>query len=308
MSCTPNTTRRQRKHDITAQFCLSAFVRHIFCALTLFLVAASLASAQATFTNLIDFDGTEGGNPLYLSLVQGTDGQIYGTGGEGGTDYGTAYKITSAGTFTQLYSFCSQAGCADGGLPYAGLVMAANGNFYGTTAYDGGTSAPLDGTTFEITPSGTYSVLHTFVGTDGSGPYSNMVLGSDGNLYGTTVFGGNLSANGCSGLGCGTVFKVTLPAKGTPKFTSLYSFPGPAGTDGASPVGCLFQGNNGNFYGTTIGPGTVFEITPCGKLTTLYSFTGGSDGGSPYGGVVQTADGTIYVTTAYVISAVVMSA
>ncbi len=97
----------------------------------------------------------------------------------------------------------------------------------------------------------------------------------------------------CSGLGCGTVFKITPQGK----FTSLYSFTN--GTDAASPIGRLFQGSNGNFYGTTIGPGTVFEITPAGKLTTLYTFTGGSDGGDPYGGVTQTANGTIYGTTAY---------
>jgi len=69
-------------------------------------------------------------NPYYVSLVQGTDGQLYGTAASGGGNgLGTAYKITTAGAFTQLYSFCSQAGCADGGVPYAGLVMAANGNF-----------------------------------------------------------------------------------------------------------------------------------------------------------------------------------
>jgi uncharacterized repeat protein (TIGR03803 family) len=300
MSCTivRNLTRASRK-SWKVSAAIAVFV----------LLAVAISSAQATFTNLFDFDGTDGEIPYYVSLVQGTDGQLYGTAANGGgKGLGTAYKITTAGTFTQLYSFCSQAGCADGGLPYAGLVMAANGNFYGTTTCDNGcTSAPLDGTIFEITPSGTYSVLHTFVGTDGSGPYSNMVLGSDGNLYGTTLYGGNLSI--CEGLGCGTVFKVTLPVKGTPKFTSLYSFQG--GSDGYNPFGRLVQGSNGNYYGTTAyggnytftgsGGGTVFEITPTGKLTTLYSFcslSGCPDGGGPYGGVVQTSNGTIYGTTA----------
>ncbi len=287
MSCTPvKRLTRELRNSHLAGFALVSFV----------LITAAISSAQATFTNLFDFDGTDGAIPYYVSLVQGIDGQIYGTANGGGNGLGTAYRVTTAGTFAQLYSFCSQADCADGGLPYAGLVMTRNGNFYGTTTCDNGcTSAPLDGTIFEITPSGTYSVLHTFVGTDGSGPYSNMTLGSDGNLYGTTVFGGNLSAIGCSGLGCGTVFKIT-PAG---KFTSLHSFQGSVdGSDGQNPIGRLFQGSNGNFYGTTIS-GTIFEITPAGKLTTLYSFSGGSDGGSPYGGVIQTANGTIYGTTAY---------
>ena len=85
--------------------------------------------------------------------------------------------------------------------------------------------------------------MHTFAGTDGSDPYTNMVLGSDGNLYGTTVYGGNLSI--CEGLGCGTVFKITPQGK----FTQLYVFQG--GSDGSNPFGRLIQGSNGNYYGTT---------------------------------------------------------
>lgn len=101
-----------------------------------------------------------------------------------------------------------------------------------------------------------------------------MTLGRDGNLYGTTIYGGNLSI--CEGLGCGTVFKITPQGK----FTQLYVFQG--GSDGSNPIGRLTQGNNGIYYGTTAyggnytftggGGGTVFEITPTGTLTTLYSF------------------------------------
>jgi len=297
MSCiiANNLTRAPRK-SWNVSVALAVFV----------LFAVAISSAQATFTNLFDFDGTHGSGPQYVYLIQGTDGQLYGTAANnGGNGAGTVYKITTAGSFTELYSFCSQVGCADGGIPYAGLVMTGNGNFYGTTTCDNGcTSAPLDGTIFEITPSGTYSVLHTFGGTDGSGPYSNMTLGSDGNLYGTTLYGGNLSI--CEGLGCGTVFKITPQGK----FTQLYVFQG--GSDGNNPFGRLVQGNNGNFYGVTAyggnynftgsGGGTVFEITPAGKLTTLYSFcsqSGCPDGEGPYGAVVQTSNGTIYGTTVY---------
>jgi len=293
MSCTTvkRLTRELRNFHL-ASFALVSFV----------IITAAISSAQATFTSLFDFNGTDGQNPQYVYLVQGTDGQLYGSAqtGGGNTGAGTLYKITTSGTFTQLYTFCSQTNCADGAFPYGGLVLAPNGNFYGTTSEWGlDTEGACDtgifgcGTIFEITPAGVLTVLHTFSGSDGFEPYANLTLGSDGNLYGTTLYGGNLSVGSCSGLGCGTVFKITPQGK----FTSLYSFSN--GTDGASPVGRLFQGSNGNFYGTTIGPGTVFEITPAGKLTTLYSFTGGSDGGSPYGGVIQTANGTIYGTTVY---------
>lgn len=267
------------------------------------LFAVAISSAQATFTNLFDFDATDGQGPYYVYLVQGTDGLLYGTAGNGGGNgVGTAYKITTAGAFTQLYSFCFQTSCSDGELPYAGLVMTGNGNFYGTTTCTNNCSSGPGGTIFEITPSGTYSVLHTFAGTDGSDPYTNMVLGSDGNLYGTTVYGGNLSI--CEGLGCGTVFKITPQGK----FTQLYVFQG--GSDGSNPFGRLIQGSNGNYYGTTAyggnytftgGGGTVFEITPTGTLTTLYSFCslfGCPDGSGPYGGVVQTSNGSVYGTTA----------
>jgi uncharacterized repeat protein (TIGR03803 family) len=292
MSCTTvkRLIRAELRNFHLASFALVSFL----------LITAALSSAQAMFTNLFDFDGTDGQNPQYVYLVQGTDGQLYGTAQTGGDNgAGTLYKITTSGTFTQLYTFCSQTNCADGANPYGGLVLAPNGNFYGT-ASDWGldTEGACDtgiygcGTIFEITPAGVLTVLHTFSGPDGFSPYANMTLGSDGNLYGTTLFGGaNLNAPGCSGIGCGTVFKITPQGK----FTSLYSFAN--GSDGANPIGRLFQGNNGNFYGTTI-QGTVFEITPGGKLTTLYSFTGGSDGAGPYGGVVQAANGTIYGTTA----------
>lgn len=301
MSCThwKNLSRagcqNREKSSATRRFLKVSTALLVFLA-----VATAVSFAQATFTSLYSFaDGTDGSQPYFVYLVQGTDGQLYGTdlgGGLGGL--GVAYKITTAGVFTKLYTFCSLPGCADGGLPYSGLVMAPNGNFYGTTTCDNGcTEAPFDGTIFELSSSGTYTgPLHTFVGTDGSGPYSNMILASDGNLYGTTIYGGNLSI--CGGLGCGTVFKITTAGK----FTSLYSFSG--GSDGQNPTGRLFQGINGNLYGTTTyagngGYGTVFEITLAGKLTTLYSFANSTDGANPYGGIVQTSNGVIYGTAAY---------
>ena len=174
------------------------------------------------------------GNGPYSALVQGKDGNLYGTTSYGGANYfdGTAFKITTGGTFTTLHSFS-----ADGDLGYyptGGLVQAANGKFYGVTA-EGGTTG--GGTFFSMTTSGTVTTLYSFctVGscTDGTSPIS-VVLGSDGNFYGTTAGGGVNSL--------GTIFKVTQ--SGT--LTTLHSF------DGADGVGgTLMQDTNGTFYGTS---------------------------------------------------------
>jgi uncharacterized repeat protein (TIGR03803 family) len=219
----------------------------------------------------------------YAGLVQGSDGNIYGTTASGGTsNRGTVFKITPSGTESVLFSF--PAGSSD---PYTGLIEGSDGNFYGTTGAGGASDA---GTVFKITPSGTETVLHAFpkVGSDGQTPYAGLIQGSDGNLYGTTYFGG---ANGF-----GTVFKVT--PSGTE--TVLYSFGG--GSDGANPYADVIQGSDGNFYGTTYnggagGRGTVFKITPSGTETVLYSFGGGSDGANPEAGLTQGSDGNFYGAT-----------
>ncbi|HWZ95957.1 MAG TPA: choice-of-anchor tandem repeat GloVer-containing protein [Opitutaceae bacterium] len=245
-----------------------------------------------TTTTLYSFTGagTDGAFPL-AGLVQGTDGNFYGTTefGGSGNGNGVVFETTPAGTTTTLYSFTGVD--TDGANPEAGLVQGTDGNFYGTTEFGGSGG---DGTVFETTPAGTTTTLYSFTGagTDGAGPLAGLVQGTDGNFYGTTEFGG-------SG-GDGTVFKMT-PAGTT---TTLYSFTG-AGTDGAFPLAGLVQGTDGNFYGTTEfggsgnGNGVVFETTPAGTTTTLYSFTGvGTDGATPKAGLVQGTDGNFYGTTA----------
>jgi uncharacterized repeat protein (TIGR03803 family) len=230
---------------------------------------------------------TDGAKP-YAGLVQAANGDLYGTTSGGGANgnYGTVFKITQGGMLTTLYSFCSQTNCTDGATPFAGLVQAANGTFYGTT-YGGGANGGY-GTVFKITPTGTLTTLHRFNGTDGATPYARLVQDTDGDFYGTTFFGGS---NGNSG----TIFKITP----TGTLTTLHSF---NGTDGEGPVAGLVQAANGTFYGTTYGGGanggygTVFKITPTGTLTTLHSFNG-TDGDQPYAGLVQAADGDFYGTT-----------
>ncbi|HEV3278509.1 MAG TPA: choice-of-anchor tandem repeat GloVer-containing protein [Terriglobia bacterium] len=240
---------------------------------------------------------TDGANPN-VALIQATDGNLYGTtsdGGEGNGD-GTVFRISPSGTLTTLYSFQGN----DGAVPEAALVQGTDGNLYGTTN-GGGTSTNCFGggcgTVFKITLSGTLTTLHSFDKTDGE-DVNTMIQGIDGNLYGTTYFGGATDA--CSTLGCGTIFKIT--PSGT--LTTLHNFDN---TDGAYPPGGLVEARDGNFYGTTSSDGangeggTVFEVTPSGTLTTLYNFCsqGGfcTDGYSP-NAVVQATDGNFYGTTA----------
>ncbi len=235
-------------------------------------------------------------------LIQGTDGNFYGTTSSGGLSSncdlgcGTVFMITPAGALTSLYSFCSQPNCADGSLPYAGrLVYGLDGNFYGTTA-TGGANGNY-GTVFMITPAGVLTTLYSFCSqtncTDGYAPFSGLALGADGNFYGTTYYGGANSA--------GTAFMITPSGA----LTTLCSFCSQAGcTDGAGPYGGLIQGLDGNFYGTSeLGGandlGSVFEISIASgrpALSTLYSFAG-SDGRFPQAGLIQASDGNFYGVT-----------
>jgi uncharacterized repeat protein (TIGR03803 family) len=231
---------------------------------------------------------TDGANPA-AGLIQGTDGNLYGTTESGGSyGYGTVFKITLSGTLTTLYSFCSQSNCTDGYSPVTGLVQATDGNFYGTTQY--GPSGYIFGTVFKITPSGVLTTLHSFTGgTDGGGTVAGLIQASDGNLYGTAWFSN-------------TIFQVTL--SGT--LTTIYKFCSQSGCpDGSSPQSGLIQATDGNLYGTTRfgganGKGTVFKISLGGTLATLYSFcsqTACADGENPAAGLIQATDGNFYGVT-----------
>jgi len=240
------------------------------------------------------------------ALVQGTDGNFYGTTSSNAENNvctgvcGTVFKITPAGTLTTLYTFDGTGGYG----PSAALVQGTDGNFYGTTAYGGsdlcghGQSGTC-GTIFKITPQGALTSLYSFCEQTGcpDGFYpSGLVQGSDGNFYGTAAYGGNLVS--CNNLdypynpSCGTVFKIT--PGGT--LTTLHLFDS---TDGGWPLSGVIQASDGNFYGTTAGggangTGTLFRITPAGTLITLYN--GATDGGAS-NGLVQATDGTFYATT-----------
>ena len=250
------------------------------------------ANAQ-TESNLYSFGGSPDGANPEAPLVQGSDGNFYGTTYFGGTSTncnvgcGTVFRISPSGSYTNLYSFGTVSN--DGNFPSAGLVQGSDSNFYGTTEY-GGTND--DGTVFRISPSGSYTNLYSFLGSpnDGKFPSAGLVQGSDSNFYGTTFNGGTYFE--------GTMFRISPSGS----YTNLYSF-GTVSDDGFYPLAGLVQGSDGNFYGTTIqggayGYGTVFRISPSGSYTNLYSFgTVSNDGSFSSAGLVQGSDGNFYGTT-----------
>ena len=263
-----------------------------------------LSMPAQTFTAMHSFDQTDGANSQ-ASLIQATNGNFYGTtswaGGSGVNSCGTVFGITPTGNLTMVYSFPGYY-APDGCTSVAPLVQGTNGNFYGTTSRGGDAPWGGGGTVFEITPGGKLTTLHGFclenVCPNEEGPRGGLVLGTDGNFYGTT------SNNDIYGPMGGTVFKITPSGV----LTTLYTFCSQVNcADGNGPYGGMVQGTDGNFYGTTIlggiGGGTVFKITPTGTLTTLYSFCQHiadyqcTDGNSPEAPLVQGTDGNFYGTT-----------
>jgi uncharacterized repeat protein (TIGR03803 family) len=275
------------------------------CTLILLCAVATLASASPTFKALVSFNGTNGSDSAYVDLVQGIDGDLYGTTQFGGAyNQGTVFKIDSAGNLTTLWSFCKDSGCPDGNRPAAGLTIVTGGNLYGTTYYGGAHGA---GTVFKITPAGALTTVHSFCGqpigsncVDGSNPDAPLLLAADGNLYGTTVLGGNGGCGGCHGGGI--AFKFSLSGV----FTKIHDFCTATCTDYGNPSNSLMQAADGNFYGEIYGryayyAGNIFRMTPAGKVTLIYTFcklANCTDGVFPSGGLVQGANGSLYGTTA----------
>lgn len=197
---------------------------------------------------------------------------------------------------TVLYSFGSQPG--DGGDPnLAGVIMDSQGNLYGTTLYGGlsGCDGQGCGTVFKVTPTRQETVLYSFGSQSGDGywPNGGLVMDNQGNLYGTTLQGGDPSCQ----EGCGTVFKVSPSGQET----VIHTFSSQTG-DGYWPFSGLIMDKQGNLYGTTMsgganGEGTVFKLTPSGTEAVLYSF--GSqypDGNGPRTDLVMDKDGNLYGT------------
>ena len=209
-------------------------------------------TASGSLTPLYGFTGADDGAFPYGGVIQGVDGNFYGTTYEGGSGgYGTVFSVDTQGDFNTLASFDG----ANGAYLYSGVIQGVDGNLYGTT-FEGGTNGY--GTVFCVTTNGTLTTLYSFSGSDGANPEASLVQGTDGNLYGTTAVGG--------AGGQGTAFKITT--NGT--LTTLLWFDG---LNGASPEAPLIQAKDGSFYGTTVEGGTDFNPSAGGGNGIVFRLT-----------------------------------
>jgi uncharacterized repeat protein (TIGR03803 family) len=274
--------------------------RSMGCGVVFMLDKTGKETVLHTFTG-----GADGWNP-YGNLVRDTAGNLYGSAANGGianicngAGCGVVFRVDTSGSFTVLYSFT---GGTDGAVPFAGLLLDAAGNLYGTTSIGGDLSACMGlgcGVVFMLDTTSKETVLHTFAGKDGADPVGDLVRDSAGDLYGTTLLGGDLT--GCYGSGCGVVFKLDA----TGKFIVLHTFAEQSG--GELPFAGLVRDEAGNLYGTTTagvlggvhGAGTVFKVHGHTE-NVLYAFKGGTlDGTMPFAGLVRDVAGNLYGTTYY---------
>lgn|GEM_PF-3329160 len=253
-------------------------------------------STSGTLNTLVNMT-TAGGEYVNAPLTAGGDGNYYGVTYFGGSSsLGAVFKVTPSGTYTTLASFTGTSGALPGSQAQTRLVLAGDGNLYGNTTA-GGTGGY--GTLFRVNvATGTVTSLMSFTGTTGTvlgtSPYTNLVLGSDGAMYGTTINGG--------ASGFGTLYSLTTGGV----FTSLVSFTGSSGAaPGINPATSLVLGSDGYLYGTTSSGGNssaggIFRCSTTGVFTLLASFTGNSGalpGSSPSAAITQAPDGWFYGTT-----------
>jgi uncharacterized repeat protein (TIGR03803 family) len=257
-------------------------VRNFGALFTMILLMATLAGAQVV-NDLVSFTGDNSQGTPNMTPTQGRNGELYGTCPNPRDTYGSIFSLTPSGRLSSLYTFSYTTGYfADG------LTLATDGNFYGTGA-GGGTGTY--GVLFRLSPSGTYTVLHNFLGgSDGAGPYSPPIQGSDGSFYGVT--------SGAGGIFSSTVYKYTR--SGT--YTTIYQF---TNAQAQSVSAQLIQGSDGNLYGMSgvggaYGNGSIYKLSTSGKLLYLHSFSAnGLSGAIPFGSLVQASDGNFYGTTYY---------
>jgi uncharacterized repeat protein (TIGR03803 family) len=279
-----HTAESSGSHQKSVRTFLRSFFIATVLATAAVLCAGIFAQAQAV-TTIYNFgdNGTSGATPWYVTLVQGTNGNLYGTTYNGGKDsVGTIFNVTATGSQKIIYSFKTG---TDGANPTGGLTLGSDGNFYGTTQQGGSKSM---GTVFKVTPSGTLLILHNFNSfIDGAFPWGPPILASDGNFYGTTS-GGGINGNGI-------VYKITSGGV----LTEVYKFDV---THGAYPIAPPTQGTDGFLYipvseGGTSYCGTILKLSTSGVINNTYNFPCGSGGSFPIGPLVQASDGNFYSTT-----------
>lgn len=251
-------------------------------------------TASGTYTPLYEFTGgSDGGHP-YSTLIQASDGNLYGTTFPGNIDDGTVYKyVPSTGSFSTILSLNLDG--SQGQQISAPVLQAADGSLYGTAAVGGANDC---GTIFQLTTSGTLLQTYSFpCGAGGSTPQAALIQASDGNFYGTTLLGGTITSQGKCGTGCGTVFRMSNGV-----VSVLYSFLGPP-NDGYLPDGELVEGTDGKLYGTTFNGGannlgSLYQVTTAGQYQFLYSFRSWI-GYGPERAVLQHTNGKFYGATFY---------
>jgi len=262
----------------------TAYVRAAVGVLTLCAAAMSQVT-QPTFKRLAGL----GNHPhAWAGLSQGLDGDLYFTTGGAGFHTGEVYRITPEGKLTPAHKLAGQS--------KAGLLLATDGNFYGTTPLGG---VKRVGSVFRMTPDRKLTTIYSFClesgCPDGTEPETGLIQGNDGNLYGTTT--------GAAAYNHGTIFRMTLDGQ----LATLHNFCSqPNCTDGVGAIAPLLQASDGNFYSTTANGGTggkplgtVYRMTPSGVFTVLYNFCSQpncTDGGNPQTGLMQASDGNLYGT------------
>ncbi len=238
-----------------------------------------------SYSVLVDFDGTAKGSGPQSSVIQASNGKLYGLATQGGTNnLGVMYEYDiSTSTYLKLYDFVS----ANGQFPTANLIQASNGRLYGATRFGGGNG---QGALFEYNIGlNTYSVLISFSTSIGANPQTPVIQASNGKLYGTTLSGGT--------GGGGVLYEYDL---GISTYSIVFNYT--TASTGGQPVGGLMQASNGKIYGTTNAGGAnnlgvLFEFNTASNTFSLLSNMTSSLGGNPQAALTQASNGKLYGTT-----------